>query len=74
MLSEEIAHHVKEEEMRVEGLFSQAREAGLDMDALGEAMRDRKAELLARFEASGLPVQQVHALKGARVQHVGLTA
>ena len=74
VLSEEIEHHVKEEEMRVEGIFAQAREAGLDMDALAERMRARKAELLAQFAASGLPVQQVHALKGARVQHVGLTA
>jgi hypothetical protein len=74
VLSEEIEHHVKEEEIRVEGLFAQARDAGLDMDALAERMRARKAELLAQFAASGLPVQQVHALKGARVQHVGLTA
>jgi hypothetical protein len=33
VLSEMIEHHVKEEEQRVEGMFSQARKAGLDMDA-----------------------------------------
>src|SRR3954462_14110715 len=36
VLSEQIEHHVGEEEARMEGLFSQARKAGLDMDALGE--------------------------------------
>lgn len=72
VLSEEIKHHVKEEEARSEGLFAQAREAGLDMDALGDAMRARKAELLAEFKADGLPVQQTHTMKGAPVEHVGM--
>ena len=72
VLSEEIKHHVKEEEARSEGLFAQARDAGLDMDALGEAMRERKAELMAEFEADGLPVQQTHTMKGAPVEHVGM--
>ena len=72
VLSEEIKHHVKEEEARSEGMFAQAREAGLDMDALGDAMRARKAELLAEFKADGLPVQQTHTLKGAPVEHVGM--
>ena len=72
VLSEEIKHHVKEEEARSEGMFAQARDAGLDMDALGEAMRERKAELMAEFEADGLPVQQTHTMKGAPVEHVGM--
>ena len=72
VLSEEIKHHVKEEEARSEGMFAQARDAGLDMDALGEAMRERKAELMAEFEADGLPVQQTHTMKGAPVVHVGM--
>jgi len=55
VLSEEIAHHVKEEEARMEGIFSQARKAGLDMDALGDQLRARKEELVAKFEAEGLP-------------------
>ena len=53
-------------------MFAQAREAGLDMDALGDAMRARKAELLAEFKADGLPVQQTHTMKGAPVEHVGM--
>ncbi len=42
VLSEMIDHHVEEEERRVEGLFAQAREAGLDMNELADAMRDRR--------------------------------
>ena len=39
----------------MEGLFSQAREAGLDMDALGVQLAERKAELISTFEATGVP-------------------
>ena len=55
VLSEQIEHHVEEEEKRMEGLFAQARSAGLDMDALGEELRARKEELAAAYKASGLP-------------------
>jgi len=55
VLQEQIEHHVEEEEKRMEGLFSQAREAGLDMDALGAQLADRKAELISTFEATGVP-------------------
>lgn len=55
VLSEEIEHHVQEEEKRMEGLFAQARKAGLDMDALGEQLAARKQELTAEFEANGVP-------------------
>jgi hemerythrin superfamily protein len=47
VLSEEIEHHVEEEEKRMEGMFAQARKAGLDMDALGEQMAARKQQLLS---------------------------
>src|ERR1700710_2481281 len=47
VLSEQIEHHVKEEEQRVEGMFAQARKAGLDMDVLGDQMADEKQRLLA---------------------------
>lgn len=58
VLSEEIEHHVEEEEKRMEGLFAQARHAGLDMDALGEQMAARKAQLLAAYKAGeDLPTQ-----------------
>jgi hypothetical protein len=51
VLSEEIEHHVEEEEKRMEGLFAQARKAGLDMDALGKQMGARKQQLLAAAKA-----------------------
>lgn len=54
VLSEQIEHHVEEEERRMDGMFSQARKAGLDMDELGDRLRARKAELLAQFKTSGL--------------------
>ena len=45
VLSEEIKHHVKEEEMRSEGMFAQAKAAGLDLEDLGARMAARKKEL-----------------------------
>lgn len=54
VLSEEIEHHVEEEEKRVEGMFSQARKAGLDMDDLGERMLARKEELMEQAKTTGL--------------------
>lgn len=55
VLSEEIKHHVREEEMRVEGMFSQAREAGVDVEGLLDRMLARKQELAARAKNGGLP-------------------
>ncbi len=67
VLSEQIKHHVKEEEMRAEGMFAQARDAGLDMDALGEQMAARKKELLAEFKANGLPTPQTRSFTGHKL-------
>jgi hemerythrin superfamily protein len=55
VLQEEIEHHVKEEERRMDGMFSQAKKAGLDMDALGEEMAQRKAELMEQTKSGPLP-------------------
>jgi hemerythrin superfamily protein len=55
VLSEQIEHHVHEEEKRSDGMFSQARASGLDMDDLGGRLLARKQELIAQFEADGLP-------------------
>jgi hypothetical protein len=55
VLSEQIKHHVAEEERRSEGLFAQARAAGLDLNDLGDRMKARKQELLATFKAEGVP-------------------
>jgi hemerythrin superfamily protein len=54
VLSEEITHHVEEEEKRMEGIFAQARHAGLDMDALGVQLAARKQELMEKIDDRGL--------------------
>ena len=55
VLKEEIEHHVEEEEKRGEGLFAQARDADVDLDALGEQLARRKEQLMQEIEATGLP-------------------
>jgi hemerythrin superfamily protein len=65
VLQEQIEHHVEEEEKRLEGLFSQARKAGLDMDALGEQLAARKEELKAEIDANGLPSPQLKTMEEA---------
>ncbi len=59
VLQEQIEHHVEEEEKRLEGMFSQARNAGLDMDALGEQLAQRKAELTETYKTTGVPKPQL---------------
>lgn len=64
VLSEEIKHHVKEEEMPKEGMFAQARETDVDLVALGDKMLARKEELMAAAESGALPpaeLRVVHA-------------
>lgn len=56
VLSEMIEHHVEEEEKRSEGMFAQAREAGLDMDELADQMRARKRTAMEEFQA-GKPAE-----------------
>ncbi len=63
VLSEMIKHHVKEEERRAEGLFAEAREAGLDMDALADRLEARKQQLLKQFagrQAAAAADAQLH--------------
>ena len=67
VLSEQIEHHVEEEEQRIEGIFSQARKAGLDMDALGEQMAARKAELAATYAKTGLPKPELTTLETTQI-------
>lgn len=55
VLQEQVEHHIEEEEKRLEGLFSQARKAGVDMDELGRELADRKAALLIEAKAGALP-------------------
>jgi hemerythrin superfamily protein len=62
VLSEQIEHHVHEEEKRSDGMFSQARAAGLDMNELGARMLARKEALLAEFEENGLSAPATRTL------------
>jgi len=55
VLQEEIEHHVQEEEKPKSGLFAQAREADLDLDALGERLAARRTELHSDYEKAGIP-------------------
>jgi hypothetical protein len=68
VLSEQIEHHVHEEEKRMDGMFSQARAAGLDMAALGDRMKGRKEALLAEFKANGLPSPETRAFTGRTLE------
>ena len=67
VLQEQIEHHVEEEEKRMEGLFSQARKAGLDMDALGDQLEARKRELTAEYQANGIPAPKLRTMEEASV-------
>ncbi|WP_255468873.1 hemerythrin domain-containing protein [Reyranella sp. CPCC 100927] len=65
VLSEMIKHHVKEEERRAEGLFAQARKAGLDVDQLGEMLMARKQALMkAVEEGRDLPAPHTRSYTG----------
>ena len=67
VLSDEIKHHVKDEEAPGDGVFAQARKGDLDMDALGERMAARKAQVLAEFESRGLPPPKTRAFTGHKL-------
>ncbi len=64
VLSEMIKHHVKEEERRADGLFAEAKAAGLDMVELGARMAARKKELKAEIKANGLPAPESRSFHG----------
>jgi hypothetical protein len=63
-LSEMFAHHVADGEKRVEGMFAQARKAGLDMDGLGARMAEEKMRLTQAFKGQGLPKPEANTLGG----------
>lgn len=56
VLSEEIRHHVHEEEMPSDGMFAQCRRSDVDLVELRDRMLARKNELLTQAENGGLPV------------------
>jgi hypothetical protein len=58
VLQEQIEHHVEEEEKSRGNLFQQARATDVDLEALGQQMEARKAELMAQAEAGALAPAQ----------------
>lgn len=63
VLSEEIKHHVHEEEMPSEGMFAQCRKTDVDLVALRDSMAARKEELLTQAKTAGrLPAAQTTAV------------
>ncbi len=65
VLSEMIKHHVKEEEKRSEGLFAEAKKAGLDIEELGRRLMGRKQALKAEFkDGANLPPPHTRSFTG----------
>jgi len=54
VLKEQIEHHVEEEEKVRGNIFQQARASDVDLEALGEQMIARKAELMAQAQSGAL--------------------
>ena len=67
VLKEEIEHHVEEEEQPKKGLFAQAREADVDVGALGEQMARRKEQLSEEIDVSGLPEPETTTLEKVEI-------
>jgi hemerythrin superfamily protein len=63
VLKEEIEHHVEEEERPKTGLFAQAREADLEMKAIGDQLARRKAQLQEEIKSTGLPAPETTTLE-----------
>lgn len=63
VLAEYVKHHVAEEEKPKEGIFARAREAGVDMVAIGKQLEKRKQELVEDAGAEGISQPPLRALR-----------
>jgi hemerythrin superfamily protein len=68
VLSEQIEHHVHEEEKRSKGIFSQAQAAGIDMDELGDRLMARKEAILGQYKTSGIPAPETRTFTGHTIE------
>jgi hemerythrin superfamily protein len=59
VLSEQIEHHVEEEEKE---LFPELRKAELDLKALGEQLAARKKELMGEYKEAGVPEPELSTM------------
>jgi hemerythrin superfamily protein len=62
VLSEEVEHHVKEEEQRETGYFAQVRDGDVDLVALRDKLQARTDELTAQAQNGGLPPAQLQTV------------
>jgi hemerythrin superfamily protein len=67
VLAELIKHHVKEEERREDGMFAQAKEAGIDFEELGNQLAEAKEKWTAQYEAEGLPSLATPSFTGTKL-------
>lgn len=65
VMSEEVLHHVKEEEEPGKGIFWQARQSGADLVELRDRLMARKQELMEQARAGGLPPIQLSTVDAA---------
>jgi Hemerythrin HHE cation binding domain len=65
VLSDEIKHHVLEEERRRTGVFAQAKRARLNLEELAVRLKARKKELMEQIRADGLPPPVTRTVIGA---------
>jgi hypothetical protein len=67
VLSEQIKHHVKEEEKKQGNMFAKARKAGVDLSGLGEEMAAEKKKLVAEYKDDGLPKPPTPTFTGTQL-------
>jgi hemerythrin superfamily protein len=72
VLSEMIKHHVREEEKR-DGMFAKARQSQMDLEALGEQLAQRKAQIMSG-ESEGDEDARPAAGRAARMREAQMNA
>jgi hypothetical protein len=68
VLSEQIEHHVGEEERPSTGIFSLARAAGLNMDELAARLLRRKQQLMNEYKSEGLAAPETRTFTGHELE------